>query len=208
MSPYEEENFTEQESLQLITTMINKAKTDFVETGISALMWGGVISFCALVQFISYFYPISWARSVWALTFIAVVPQIIISARERRSRKFKTYHTDAMSGIWLAFAITMFLLSFYVNALQIETQLPVAKMHIETLFLTVYGIPTFASGFTRRFTPMIVGGIACWVFAILSFFTAYPYTMLYYIAGAQLAWFIPGLLLQRRYLKAKKRQHV
>ena len=208
MIPYEEENFTEQESLQLITTMINKAKADFVETGISALMWGGVISFCALVQFISYFYPISWARSVWVLTFIAVVPQIIISARERRSRKFKTYYTDAMSGIWLAFAITMFLLSFYVNALQIETQLPVAKMHIETLFLTVYGIPTFASGFTRRFTPMIIGGIACWVFAILSFFTAYPYTMLYYIAGAQLAWFIPGLLLQRRYLKAKKRQHV
>src|SRR4051794_30611573 len=208
MSQYEEENFSEQESLQLITTMINKAKSDFVETGISALMWGSVISFCALVQFISYFYPLSWASSVWVLTFIAIVPQIIISSRERRRRKFKTHVADAMGGIWLSFAITMFLLSFYTTALQIQSQLPIGKIHIETLYLTIYGIPTFTTGYTRRFTPMIIGGIACWVFAVLSFFTPYPYTMLFYIAGAQLAWFIPGLILQRRYLKAKKGQHV
>ncbi|TKK68323.1 hypothetical protein FC093_11870 [Ilyomonas limi] len=204
MSQYEEETFNEQESLQLITTMINKAKADFVETGISAIMWGSIISFCALVQFVSYFYPLSWARYVWLLTFLAVVPQIIISARERRRMKFKTYYSDAMSGIWLSFAITMFLLSFYVNTIQV----PYIQLHAETLFLIVYGVPTFATGFTRRFTPMIIGGIACWVFAILAFYTAYPYTMLYYVAAAQLAWFIPGFILQRRYLKAKKQQHV
>src|SRR5438309_11339363 len=106
MSQYEEENFSEQESLQLITTMINKAKSDFVETGISALMWGSVITVCALVQFLSYFYPLSWAGDVWVLTFLAVIPQIIISIRESRRRKFKTYYADAMGGIWLAFAIT------------------------------------------------------------------------------------------------------
>src|SRR5436853_210638 len=100
MSQYEEENFSEQESLQLITRMINKAKTDFVETGISALMWGGIISFCALVQFLAFFYPLSWAPNVWWLTFLAVIPQIIISFRERRRRMFKTYEADAMGGIW------------------------------------------------------------------------------------------------------------
>ena len=204
MSQHEAENFSEQESLQLITTMINKAKSDFVETGISALMWGSIISFCALVQFVSFFYQLPFAPYVWALTFLAVIPQIIISVRERRRMKFTTYHADAMSGIWLAFAITMFLLNFYVNALQV----PPAQLHVETLILIVYGIPTFSTGFTRRFKPMIIGGIACWIFAILAFYTAYPYTMLYYIAAAQLAWFIPGLILQRRYQQAKKGQHV
>jgi len=204
MSQYEEETFSEQESLQLITNMINKAKSDFVETGISAIMWGSIISICALAQFVSYFHPLSWARYVWVLTFIAVIPQIIISVRERRRMKFKTYYTDAMGGIWISFAITMFLLSFYVNTIQV----PIAQLHVETLFLIVYGIPTFATGFTRRFTPMIIGGIACWILAILAFYTAYPYTMLYYVAAAQLAWFIPGFILQRRYLKAKKQQHV
>jgi hypothetical protein len=204
MSQYEEENFSEQESLQLITSMINKAKADFVETGISALMWGSIISICALIQFIDYFYNIPWVRYVWWLTFLAVIPQIVMSARERRRMKFKTYYSDAMGGIWISFGITIFMLSFYVNAVQI----PYLQLHPETLFLTVYGIPTFATGFTRRFTPMIIGGIACWVFAILAFYTAYPYSMLYYVAAAQLAWFIPGLILQRRYKKAKRGQHV
>jgi hypothetical protein len=141
---------------------------------------------------------------VWWLTFIAVIPQIIISARERRRMKFKTYYTDAMGGIWLAFAITVFLLSFYVTAVGI----PYLQLHPETLFLIVYGVPTFATGYTRHFIPMIIGGIACWVFAIIAFYTAYPYTMLYYVAAALLAWFIPGLILRRRYLEAKKEQHV
>lgn len=202
---HDELPLTEQESLQLITTMINKAKTDFVETGISALLWGSIISFCALAQFASYFYPMPWVQYVWILTFGAVIPQIIISSRERRRRKFKTYYSDAMGGIWLSFAITMFLLSFYITAINFTYQtLP----HPEMLYLIVYGIPTFTSGYTRRFTPMIIGGIACWVFAILAFYTPYPYTMLYYVAAAQLAWFIPGLILQRRYLKAKRGQHV
>lgn len=202
MSEYEE-TLSEQESLQLITTMINRAKTDFVETGISALMWGSIITICALVQFASYFYNIPWVGYIWWLTFIAVIPQLFIAARERKLRKYKTHEADAMSGIWIAFAITMFLLSFYINAIQ----LPLDKLHPETLFLIIYGVPTFATGFTRRFTPMIIGGIACWLFAIASFFTPYPFNMLYYVAAAQVAWFIPGLILQRRYLKAKQ-QHV
>jgi hypothetical protein len=54
---------------------------------------------------------------------------------------------------------------------------------------------------------MIVGGIACWILAILSTFTPFPYEMLYLAAGAQLAWFIPGLILRKCYLQAK-RKHV
>ena len=202
MNEYEEV-LSGQESLQLITNMINKAKCDFVETGISALMWGSVITFCALVQFASYFYHIPGAGYVWLLTDFAVIPQIIIAVRESKKRRFKTHEADAMSGIWISFAIMMVLYSFYVSAVQV----PYDNLHPVTIFLVVYGSPTFATGITRHFTPMIIGGIACWLLAIASFFSIYPYDMLYYVAAAQLAWFIPGLILQRRYYKAKQ-QHV
>ena len=56
MTEGEEVSFSEQESLQLITRMIKKAKDDFIETGISALLWGSIIPFCSLVQFASAFY--------------------------------------------------------------------------------------------------------------------------------------------------------
>jgi hypothetical protein len=52
---------------------------------------------------------------------------------------------------------------------------------------------------------MVIGSIACWVFAILSSLTPGPWVLLYLAGGAQLAWFIPGLILRKRYLKAKKK---
>jgi hypothetical protein len=42
------------------------------------------------------------------------------------------------------------------------------------------------------------------VFAIACMYTPFPYSILYSAAAAQLAWFIPGLILRRRYLKAKR----
>ena len=45
-----EKQFTEKESLDLIATMINKAKNSYHDTGISAMMWGAVIAVCSLVK--------------------------------------------------------------------------------------------------------------------------------------------------------------
>ena len=203
MIEQEEVFFSEKESLQLIAQMIAKAKSDFIETGISALMWGSIVTFCALMQFASAFYNMPWVNYIWLLTILAFIPQVVISVREKKRKKFKTYE-DSMGGIWIAFAVTMFLVSFYFGSLHI----PQSDLHPETLILIIYGIPTFATGFARRFTPMVVGGIACWVFAIISFYVPYPYVMLLVAAGALLAWFIPGIILQRRYQKAKNAQHV
>ena len=50
-----EDRLTEQQSLELITRMINKAKSDYRGTGIGALMWGTIITVCALVSFVNYY---------------------------------------------------------------------------------------------------------------------------------------------------------
>ncbi|HZE86047.1 MAG TPA: hypothetical protein VE035_17125 [Puia sp.] len=195
----EDNPLTEQESLELITRMINKTKHDYLDTGVSALLWGSVISISSLLSFASYYQNWGWGEWVWWLTYLAVIPQIIISWRDKKKRKYRTYSEDAMGGIWISFGISMFLLSYYNSLFHIP--------HAGAVFLVIYGVPTFATGFTRSFRPMIIGGIACWILAILSMRTPFPYSMLYNFIAAQLAWFIPGLILRRRYLKAKK-QHV
>jgi hypothetical protein len=192
----EEQQLTEQQSLELITKMINKAKCDYRETGIAALMWGSVITFCSLISFINYYEKWQWAQYIWFLTFIAVIPQVIISVRENKRKKYKTYNDDAMGGIWISFGISIFLLSFFSGLYDVPSEY--------SLFLILYGIPTFATGFARRFTPMIIGGITCWAFAIISMYIKFPYAMLLTAAAALIAWFIPGIILRRRYLKAKE----
>lgn len=192
----DEKQLTGAESLQLISDMISKAKNDYEDTGIAALMWGGLITFCGLVTFGNYWWKIKWLDQVWWLPAIAIIPQLIISNDERKRKKFKTHNDDAMGGIWVSFAVTLFLLSFYTSLYQVPNS--------NSLFIIIYGIPTFATGFARRFIPMIIGGIACWVFAIAAMYVAFPYTMLLTTAAAQLAWCIPGLILRRRYRKAKE----
>ena len=196
----QEKQLTEQESLQLIASMINRAKSDYIETGISALMWGIVVMFCSFISFANHWWQIGWIDTyIWSLTFFAVLPQVIISIRESRQKKFTAHNDDAMGGIWISFGVTMFLLAVYSSKFQVN--------HQETLYLIIYGVPTFSTGVARHFKPMIWGGIACWLLALLSIHFNYPYTMLLMAAAALLAWFIPGLILRRRYRKLKE-EHV
>ncbi|HSZ84626.1 MAG TPA: hypothetical protein VK787_01275, partial [Puia sp.] len=120
----EEKILTEQESLALITSMINKAKCVYEETGISALLWGVIITFCSLISFSNnYWWGLSWVNYVWFLTFLAIVPQIIISIRESKRKKYKSYHDDAMGGIWISFGIAIILLSFYSSVFNSNSQI-------------------------------------------------------------------------------------
>jgi hypothetical protein len=194
-----EETLTGEQSLELITSMISRAKNDYYDTGISALLWGSVIIFCSLATYANRY--LRWAALdyIWFLTIAAVIPQIIISIREAKQRRYKSYQSDLIGGVWLSYAIAIFLFSWLAYALNIREDAPI--------YLMLFGIPTFATGYGRRFRPMIVGGLACWVLAILAVYIPYPNALFLMASGALLAWFIPGLLLRRCYLKAKG-QHV
>ncbi|HXB94777.1 MAG TPA: hypothetical protein VNU70_06450 [Puia sp.] len=195
----QEKEFTSQESLALITKMINKTRRDYLDSGLSALLWGSVITICSLATFVNY--KLNWRvlDYIWFLTIAAVVPQIIIAIREGKNRKHRAYEDDLMGGIWISFGISVFLLSYILSVYNVSEQAP--------LYLMLYGVPTFATGYARRFKPMLIGGVACWVLAIVSHYTPYPYSMLCIAVAAQVAWFIPGLIIRKCYLKAKE-QHV
>ena len=87
----EEEQLSKEESLKIITEMINKAKSDYRESGVSALLWGAVITVCGIVSFLGAYFKIDYFNKIWWLTIVAVFFQIIFSIRENRKRKFKTY---------------------------------------------------------------------------------------------------------------------
>lgn len=193
----QEKEMTGQESLELIAKMINKARRDYLDSGLSALLWGSVITFCSLVAFANYYLEWPALNYVWFLTIAAVVPQVVIAIREGKARKHRSYEEDHIGGIWISFAIAVFLLGFVFSRYSVQSE--------PAIYLTLYGVPTFATGYVRRFRPMLLGGLSCWALAIVSLFCGYPYTLLCITAGALLAWFIPGLILRKCYLKAKEK---
>jgi len=212
-----EKPLTEKESLDLIATMINKAKDSYYDTGISAMMWGIVIAVCALVRLSEIQFGYHLPIDIYWLTVVALIPQLLISMREKKKRVVKTYDDDYMNYIWLAFGISIFLMIFITNAIFNVTGpidiIPVEGVkpnrfyfydYVAPLFLLLYGVPTFVTGAACKFKQMLWGGILCWVCCIITVFTSIKIDLLLTAFSAIVAWFIPGIIMQKDYKRATK----
>ena len=190
----ENENFSEAESLKLINEMIGKAKKSYITKGIAPIVWGSIITFCSMVTWARFTFDFKFPFDVWLLTAIALIPQIYFSIKEGSQKQFKSYVENTAKFVWTAFTICIFLLVLYTN------------VHIDIkdtscLFMMLYGVPTFITGGTNGFKPMIIGGFFCWVAATISLFTPFNIDCILMAACGLFAWLIPGLILWNRYKK-------
>ena len=191
----QQENFSEHNSLQLIESMINKAKNRFSENGTLYMLWGYTILLCSIGQFIlSHYVSYNQSQYIWSLTWVVVIYQVVFLAKKRKNEKVKTYTDDIVNVIWLAFVICLFLVMFILG--YSNTQILITPM-----IMVLYGVPTFLSGTILKFTPLKIGGACCWLLAIASMFIHFQYYFLLLGAAVIAAWIIPGHLLRIRYKK-------
>jgi hypothetical protein len=194
-----EEAITQRESLALIESMINKAKNRFSENGFLYLLWGWVILFCSLGQYV-LLYLVHYPRHylVWLSTWLALIIQFIYIARKRRKKRVSTYTEEILRYVWITFVILMFLLGFIINAKPSSGAAP-EYMLSGSVLLAMYGMPTFLSGIILRFRALVAGGVSCWVLSFLCGFMPGRYQLLFLAAGVIIAWIIPGYMLRARY---------
>jgi hypothetical protein len=193
----EQQNFSAQDSLQLIEAMISKAQNRFNENGHLYLLWGWTIFVCSIASFVSmYFFQSRYFNFIWMLTWVVVIYQTIYLIRRKKKSTVKTY-TDEINGyVWIVFAIMGGLLSFVlVRAGQFEL--------INTAILILYGMPTFLSGIILKFKPLLIGAVCCWVLAFISTMIPEVFNFLLLTVAVIAAWIVPGYLLRSRF----KNQH-
>ncbi len=189
----ENETFSEYDSLQLITAMINKAKNRFTETGTLYLLWGWVIFVCCISQFIMlYFFKNNGAYYIWYTTWLVLIYQVYYIIKKKRKQKVKTYADEIIGFVWLTFIISIVII---INIL-LRNDVLVA---INPTVLVLYGIPTFLSGIILKFKPLVIGGVICWLLAIAATFTTYEYQLLLLSVAVIFAWVIPGYLLRAKF---------
>ncbi len=215
----EERQLSEKESLDLIATMINKAKNAYYDTGVTAIMWGAVIALCSLEKLAELQFGYRLPFDIFMLIFVAIIPQVFISIKEKKSRTVKSYDDPYMDYIWLAFGICILLLLVIVNVIY-NVWGPVITDYVKLtrkssppfhefstpLFLMLYGLPTFITGAACKFRPMLWGGIFCWVCCIITLFTNIKIDLLLMAASAVMAWLYPGIIIEREYRNYKKEQ--
>lgn len=213
-----EKQISERESLQLITAMINKAKNSYYDTGITSMMWGAVIAVCSLVMFAQIEFGFTLPFNIYLLTFVAIIPQILITIREKKNSKIRSYDDTTMDYVWLGFGICILLLMHANIGIRsglsgLLTEYETIKgvqptfryyEYISSLFLILYGLPTFITAGVFRFRPMFAGAIFCWISSVIAIYTEIRVDLLLTAAAALLAWFVPGIIMQKQCKKAKK----
>jgi len=192
------ENFSPEESLQLIQTMIAKTQKDMGENSKHFLLWGWVTFAACIGQFIlKHLLQYQKHYFVWLLVFPAAIVSIYLGITEEKKQRVRSYIGDSMKNLWLGMGISYFVLSMILTRLGWNT-------NIFPFFILLYGLGTFVSGMFLHFRPMVLGGLAAWVLAITAGYFNYDYQMLFGAAAILVSYIIPAYMLQSKNKVAKQ----
>lgn len=190
------ESLTANESLKLIESMIYKAQNRFSENGTLYLLWGWVVFFCSIIQYLLLKFTVyTNAAMIWSVTILVLIYQIFYLSKKHKKEKVKTYTDEIIGYVWMTFGICMGLFSIIMGKLNIW------MLFYPFIFL-FYGIPTFLSGAIMRFKPLMFGGICCWILSIAAIFLTSLEVILLFIPAVLFGWIIPGYLLRARFKSA------
>ena len=187
-----EENFSPEQSLQLIQSMISKTKQDMSDNSIYFLVWGWLTFFACTGQFVlKHIYNYEKHYMVWLVVIIGIIFSVYQGRKEEKRNRATTYIDDSIKYLWSGMAASFFVLGMILTRLGWDTV-------VFPFFIMLYGLGTFVSGSIIRFRPLIVGGIMAWALAIGSTFVSYDYQMLFGAAAILVSYIIPAYMLRSR----------
>jgi hypothetical protein len=186
----DEKMMTGEESLKIITEMINKTKVNIRQGSFHLLFWGWLITVCSLSEWLitnltHYAHP----YYVWILVIPGAFVSMIYGAVTGRKAKVHTYADVLYMWTWIGFLFAAIVL-FIVQSDRME--------NITPYILLLAGFPTFLSGFIVKFKPLIAGGICFWVIAILVHFAGPSLALLGTPVAMITGYLIPGYMLRNK----------
>ena len=186
----EEKMMTGEESLRIISEMINKTKVNISQGSFHLLFWGWLIFVISLSDFLltrfsDYVHP----YYVWMLVIPGVFVSIIYGFVKRRKATFHTYADRLYMWTWMGFLVAATIL-FIIQSKRMDMVGP--------YILLLAGFPTFVSGFIVKFRPLIFGGICFWIMAIAVSFAGPSVAPLGMPVAVLTGYLIPGYLLKNK----------
>ncbi len=192
-----ETTFTEQESLRVITEMIENSKAKIRDNGFFYLLWGWLVLIASLSNFIllNMDYDKAWLPWPFLMTGGGIVSGIA-GYRLGKRIKVRTFFDTAMIYLWYGFLATLFIILFTA------AKGNVSWVVTNALIIALYGLGTFVSGGILNFKPLIYGGVFSWLLAIVTLFIPDLYSLLAVALSIVVAYLIPGYMLKSRYNKS------
>ncbi|MFL5810823.1 MAG: hypothetical protein ACJ749_14980 [Flavisolibacter sp.] len=186
-----EEDFSPQQSLQLIQSMISRTKTNISGNRFNFLLWGWYTFIAMISQFVlKVIVHYEHHYFVWLGTIPLTIITIVHAVKRQRSEPAKTYIGESMKFLWTGIGVCFFILGFVISAAK------EGWMYSYPFFIMLYGLGTFVSGRLLNFSPLIIGGIFNWILACVSAFVSFDYQLLCAATAILTSYIIPGHLLK------------
>jgi hypothetical protein len=186
----EEKMMSGEESLRIITEMINKTKVNIRQGSFHLLFWGWLIFVCSMSEYLLMkFTGLTHPYYVWFFVIPGAFVSMIYGFVTGRKAKVHTYADMLYMWTWLGFLMAGIVL-FIVHSKSLETVGP--------YILLLAGFPTFVSGFIIKFRPLIIGGICFWIMAIVVTFAGPSVAPLGMPIAVMTGYLIPGYMLKNK----------
>lgn len=183
------ENFSAQQSLDLITAMIRQAKGNVSSNSFHLLLWGWTmvianVGVFVLIQFTDVANP----YLIFSITGISAIISMIYGSRQSKRSSSKTILDMANMWTWIGYMVICFTIIAFGSKI---------NWQINPILVALAAVPTFVTGVMLRFKPLMFGGIALWFFGICLFLVSGPYQFLVAAIAITVGYLIPGYMLKK-----------
>ncbi|HVM88862.1 MAG TPA: hypothetical protein VMT76_11805 [Puia sp.] len=189
-----ENEFSPEQSLRLITSMIETTKNSICDNSIYFLMWGwGTMAACVLEYYMKAVLNSPYHGMAWLIIPVLFIVQFVIAFRKRKQENVKTFIGEASAYLWTALGISYCILVFIFAKIGWEYCFP--------FYIIFYGVGTYVSGRLIRFKPMAVGGLLCFPLAVASVYVDFDFRIIMLGVAIFISYVVPGHLLRVKHKK-------
>lgn len=183
-----------QESLKLIQVMIETTKHTYSDQSPFFLLWGwAVMTGCLLQYYLKVIADYPKHYYAWFITPAALAIHFFLLSRHRKKEKVKTYISEANTYLWIALGFSFAVLAFLFSKIGWQYCYP--------FYMLLYAVGTYVSGSLIKFKPLIIGGAACFLLAIITVNLDFDTQILMLALAIAISYIIPGHLLRLQYKK-------
>lgn len=190
-----DQQLTNQKSLEIIQQMITQAKSNITDNGLGWLLWGTMIILASLS---TWFFIQTGSGNIflgWNVFGIFTIVMLTWDIFKPKQKKVRTYVDDLLRLVDIGFTICLFTVIFSINV-------AVTANAGFGFFLMIFAFLMLIKGGAIKSRSLMIGAAVNWIGAIAMFINKeFKYDMLIMAGAVLIGYIIPGLLLWLQYRK-------
>jgi hypothetical protein len=186
------QKFSAEQSLQVIQSMIEKAKQDVANNSFYLLLWGWLIFIAALLNFgLKKFTDFEQPYLAWNLVWIGAIASIIKGVRDSKKITVKTFVGETMKVFGISQGILYTGLAFFFGKYDLwAISFP--------LYILVYAVTCFFMGALMQFPLLKWTGLLCLPIMVIGVYVSFDWQLLLMALAILISYIIPGHVLSAK----------